>query len=525
MKKNVLLALLAGMMVQLTVSCKTRIPADLTKANLIPKPVTVTATGSSFELNESTVVYVQEGSEELKQIGQLLADEIKAITDLTLKVQTTAQAPKRNGLFLTITPENTQIGTEGYDLMVTEDVVTLKANQSAGVFRGLQTIKQVLTFTNGADPKQQPVWLMATGNIVDYPEYAYRGAMLDVARHFFEVKDVKRLIDLLADYKINILHLHLSDDQGWRIEIKSWPKLTAIGGSTEVGGGEGGFYTQEQYKEIVQYAKERYITIIPEIDMPGHTNAALASYPELNCNNKAPKLYTGMKVGFSSLCTSKEITYKFVDDVIGEVAALTDGPYIHIGGDESHATKEKDYIKFMNRVQDIVKAHGKTMIGWDEVAHADIKPEAIIQYWAKSKNALLGVEKGAKVIMSPSKQAYLDMQYDSTTHLGLHWAGYVELDQAYNWDPANLVEGINKENVLGVESPLWSETVTNMDEIEYMVFPRIIGHAEIGWTAVENRSWEDYKVRLAKHGKRLKELGVNYYASPLIPWENEDATK
>jgi hexosaminidase len=346
--------------------------------------------------------------------------------------------------------------------------------------------------------------------------------MLDVARHFFGVDDVKNFIDQLAYYKMNVLHLHLSDDQGWRIEIKSWPNLTAHGGKTEVGGGEGGFYTQEQYAEIVKYAQDRYITIIPEIDMPGHTNAALASYPELNCDGKATELYTGIKVGFSTLCTNKEITYTFIDDVIGELAALTPGPYIHIGGDESHATKIEDYIPFINRVQDMVIAHGKQVLGWDEIALATLKPNTIVQYWAKAENATKGVEQGAKVLMSPAKNAYLDMQYDSLSTYGLHWAAYIEVDKGYNWDPANLEPTIKKENIIGIEAPLWSETVSNRKEAEYLIFPRLPGYAEIGWTPKELRNWDEYKMRLANHGERMKAMNISFYPSKLVNWDAKD---
>jgi hexosaminidase len=360
---------------------------------------------------------------------------------------------------------------------------------------------------------------IATGTIRDFPEYAYRGAMLDVARHFFSVEDVKRFIDFLAAYKMNALHLGLSNDQGWRIEIKSWPKLAEIGGSTEVGGGEGGFYTQEQYSEIVKYAQERNITIIPEIDMPGHTNAALASYPELNCNGKATQLYTGIEVGFSTLCTNKEITYQFIDDVIRELAAITPGPYFHIGGDESHVTPMEDYIPFVNRVQEIVLKHGKKVIGWDEIANATPVEGSTIQFWDNIKNATMGMEKGAKVLISPASKAYLDMKYDSTTTLGLKWAGYIEVDHGYKWNPTELVPGLTKEKILGIEAALWTETITNIDELEYMVFPRLPGYAEIGWTAPAARNWDEYKLRLAQHGKRFEAMEIDFYRSLLVPWE------
>ena len=320
---------------------------------------------------------------------------------------------------------------------------------------------------------------------------------------------------------MNALHLHLSDDQGWRIEIKSWPNLAIHGGSTQVGGGKGGYYTQEQYSDIVKYAKKHYIIIVPEIDMPGHTNAALASYAELNCDDKARELYTGTKVGFSTLCTTKEITYKFIDDVFRELSALTPGPYIHIGGDESNSTKKEDYIPFVNRVQEIVAANGKQVIGWDDISIATIKPNSVAQHWSNVKNANAAAAQGAKIIMSPAKKAYLDMQYDKTTKLGLHWAAYIEVDSAYIWDPATRIPGIKKENILGVEGALWTETITNMDEIEYMVFPRLPGLAEVGWTATPSRNWNEYKLRLAKHGERFKAMEINYYQSKLVPWSKD----
>jgi len=254
--------------------------------------------------------------------------------------------------------DDKELGEEGYELNITEEMVELKANKPAGIFYGIQTIRQLLPARVESGNTEQGPWKLPTGTIRDYPVYGYRGAMLDVARHFFSVDEVKTYIDRLALYKMNVLHLHLSDDQGWRIEIKSWPKLTEFGGKTEVGGGIGGFYTQEEYKDIVKYAQDRFITIIPEIDMPGHTNAALASYPELNVPGKKAELYTGVEVGFSTLDTHKELTYKFVNDVFRELAAITPGPYIHIGGDESHSTPIEDYIPFVNRVQDIVISPG-----------------------------------------------------------------------------------------------------------------------------------------------------------------------
>lgn len=517
------------------VACEQHPPTDLTKENLIPKPVSVTKTAKVFELTEDTEIYVEGNTPELLFVGQYLADRLSPSTGFPFEVQTTTGEPRSGNIYFKLSADSL-LGDEGYDLEITTSGVVVSANRPAGLFWAVQTIRQLLPSGIEADSVQAGPWEIATGTIRDYPTYAFRGSMLDVARHFFSIADVKRYIDMIATYKMNVLHLSLSNDQGWRIEIKSWPNLTTYGGSTEVGGGPGGFYTQDEYKEIVGYAQQRFVTIIPEIDMPGHTNAALASYPELNCNGKSPALYTGTEVGFSSLCTTSEITYQFIDDVIRELAAITPGPYLHIGGDESHATKREHYIPFVARVRDIVKSHDKQVIGWEETAQIDMnekRPEesikgdmtprvdassAIAQYWTNATHALEAVANGSKLVMSPATRMYLDMQYDSTTKLGLHWAAYIEVDSSYSWNPSTLIKGISREDILGIEAPLWTETITNMDEIEYMIFPRIIGLAEIGWSPESGRGWDEYKVRLASHGPRLAAQHIDFYRSKQVPW-------
>ena len=503
---------------QPSITAKTH--SDLSKNDLIPKPVSLTATGGYFSLREGTAIYVKSQSKELKQIGEFLAGKLKIPTGFNFEVINSDKTPGAGNIFLSLRENNPdpKLGDEGYELVITKKLVSLTANTPTGLFRGIQSIRQLLPAKIEMAVKQAGPWQIATGKITDYPSYSYRGAMLDVSRHFFGVEDVEHLIDYLAYYKMNALHLHLSDDQGWRIEIKSWPELARHGGSTQVGGGKGGYFTQDQYSAIVQYAKERYITIVPEIDMPGHTNAALSSYAELNCSGKATELYTGIEVGFSTFCTNLDITYKFIDDVVGELAALTPGPYIHIGGDESHSTKREDYIPFINKVQDIVLAHGKKVLAWDDVAIANLKPNVVAQHWANVKNANMAVGQGAKILMSPAKKAYMDMQYDKSTKFGLHWAAYIEVDSAYLWDPSTLIPGINKDNVLGVEAALWTETITNMDEMEYMIFPRLPGYAEIGWTPSSQRNWNEYKVRLGKQGERFKAMGIDFYPSTRVPW-------
>jgi hexosaminidase len=521
-KKNQLsIALLTVISVAIIqVSCTSRSVSDINNASLIPKPVSVTSTGEYFVLKSNTDIYVQSGQEELMNIGNLLAEKLRNPTGFPLEVKSVTDIP-RKGIFLSLAGnEGADQAEESYELTISRKLISLKSAHPAGIFRGIQTLRQLFPAEIEMTDKQAGPWEIATGYIRDYPVYGYRGAMLDVSRHFFGVDDVKRFIDFLALYKMNKLHLHLSDDQGWRIEIKSWPNLAQHGGSTQVGGGEGGYYTQDQYSEIVRYAKDRYIDIVPEIDMPGHTNAALASYAELNCNDKATELYTGTNVGFSTLCTDKEITYKFIDDVIRELAAMTPGQYIHIGGDESHATKVEDYIPFINRVQEIVASHGKNVLGWDEIALSTLKPDAVAQFWANVKNAKLAVEQGAKILMSPAKKAYIDMKYNRETPLGLRWAGLIEVDTAYLWDPATYAAGIGRDNITGIEAPLWTETITKMDDIEFMTFPRLPGYAEIGWTPAEERKWDEYKLRLAKQGERFRALNINYYKSKVVPWDS-----
>jgi hexosaminidase len=353
--------------------------------------------------------------------------------------------------------------------------------------------------------------------IEDRPRFAWRGFMLDTARHFFPPADVRRLIALAARYKLNRFHLGLANDQGWRLEIRSWPRLAEIGGSTQVGGGPGGFYTQEEYAGLAAYAAERFVTLVPEIDAPGHTHAALASYPELNCSAIAPPLYTGIEVGFSSLCIHKELTYRFLADVLGELAALTPGPYLHIGGDEAHATPAEDYAYFIERIQDIVRSCGKQMAGWEEIARSRLLPGTLVQQW-KTADLQAALSQGARIIASPANRAYLDMKYCPESRLGLEWAGLVEVPDAYQWDPLSEYPTLAENDLAGVEGALWSETIACLEDAEYLAFPRLPGLAEIAWSPRGGRSWEEYRLRLAAHAPRLEALGIHYYPSPHVPW-------
>lgn len=527
MKSNLLKSLLIFATFVAILSCeaekKKRVlnlpKTDLAMENMIPMPMKVLATENGFALDEFTAIYTSENADGFPEVGKFLSKKIKAKTDLDIPVNV-EEVPGREGVIYINQSDSLELNApEAYQLCVTTDSVILNSNTAEGAFRGIQTLRQIIPETSIDTLATYKVWNIPTGKIIDNPVFEYRGSMLDVARHFFSVEDVKKYIDLLAYYKYNVLHLHLTDDQGWRIEIKSWPKLTEVGGSTEVGGEAGGFYTQEDYTEIVNYAADHHMIVVPEVDMPGHTNAASVSYPFLNGNGKKVALYEGTHVGFSTFDTRKDTVYAFIDDVVREISAITPGPYFHIGGDESHVTKSKDYIYFVEKVEKIVQKHGKRMIGWDEVATANLDSTSISQFWASKENADYAIAKNMKIIMSPAKKAYLDMEYDTLSKHGLHWAAYIPTDTAYIWTPEEY-EGIPIKNILGIEAPLWSETISNIDELEYLAFPRAIGYSELSWSIPENRDWENYKVRLANQAPFLDRMDVKYYPSPLIDWKN-----
>ena len=415
----------------------------------------------------------------------------------------------------------------GYTLVVTPAGIRIEADDAAGLFAGAQTLRQLLPPAAFATGPQLTPWLVGATHIVDYPRFAYRGAMLDVARHFFPVDAVKRYIDDIAILKLNYLHLHLTDDQGWRIAIDSWPKLTEVGAVTQVGGGGGGWYSKDEYREIVRYAASRFITIVPEIDMPGHTNAAIAAYPLLGDAPAMP--YEGIEVGFSSLAIRAESTYRFVDDVVREIAELTPGPYLHLGGDESLATTEDDFLAFIARATEIAARYGKTLIGWHEMGRSRDLPRGTVgQYWSfttaqegAAEHTVSFVEQGGQVIMSPADVAYLDIKYDQHSPLGLVWAnGPTPLPAASDWDPADIIPGIGDDQLLGVEAPVWTETIATIDDLEWMAFPRLAAIAEIAWSARELRQFAEFAPRLAQLGARWDAAGIRFCRAPEVDWLN-----
>lgn len=485
---------------------------------IIPAPRSVQLqAGTRFRIEpRTTVVIDSDAPAEVARLGTELTRLLGVSARADARRLREGETPPPGSVHLRLAP-NDRLGAEGYTLSVGAERVSLSAAEPAGLFYGMQTLRQLMPVAvehRGAIGRG--LWI-AGARVDDAPRYEWRGMMLDVSRHFLPIEDVKRFIDNIALYKMNRLHLHLSDDQGWRLEIKSWPNLARHGGSTQVGGGEGGYYTQEEFADLVRYATARYVTIVPEFDMPGHTNAALASYPELNCDDKARDLYTGTRVGFSALCVERDTVYRFVDDLVREVSALVPTPYFHIGGDEVERLTNEQYRMFVERVEEIVRRHGKRMVGWGEIAPAQLDPSTIVQHW-KNDQAQLHTARGGKVILSPSSRVYLDMKYDSSTVLGLKWAGIISVRHAYDWEPATFRPNIADASILGVEGPLWSETVVRRDEFEQLAFPRVLAVAELGWSPREAREWSDFRRRLGVHGERLTAIGVNFHRAADVEW-------
>jgi hexosaminidase len=484
---------------------------------IVPRPLAVQPGRGLFELRRSARIVLAGEDDGARRVAGLLAGGLRPATGFRLPVTIRGEAAKGD-IGLVLRPSDRALGDEGYRLTVDTGRVTLAARTPAGLARGIQTLRQVLPPALESATTRRGPWHLPVVTIHDRPRFAWRGMMLDVGRHFFGVAEVERLVDLLALYKLNRLHLHLTDDQGWRLAIRSRPRLTQVGSSTAVGGDPGGHFTQRDYRRIVAYAAARFVDVVPEIDMPGHVNAALSAYGELSCDGIPRAPYTGIDVGFSSLCIRKEETYAFVADVLGEVAALTPGPYLHVGGDEPLSTDPADYRFFVERVQRIVRSHGKRMLGWEEIARAPIRRTTLVQHWHDPELARAAVGRGAKLVLSPARKTYLDMKYTRASSLGLSWAGTTSVRSAYDWEPAALVEGVGERDIVGVEAPLWSETISTRAGLDHLAFPRLLGVAEIGWSPAEGRSWREYRHRLGAQGSRLDALGVAFHRAPEVPW-------
>ena len=519
------------------------------EAGIVPKPVKLEMGTGTFVLSPECKIFCQQGSPGAKAAGDYLADTWRKVTGFALPVQETSDS-KRGGVFLTTAGAEASLGKEGYRLEVTRQGVVIRAPQPAGLFYGVQTLRQLLpaeTFGTRKVSFEEPLAIPCV-RVEDYPRFDWRGMHLDVSRHFFDVPFIKRYLDQLALHKINVFHWHLTDDDGWRVEIKQYPKLTRVGAwrgpkealppSYESGNQRyGGFYTQDQIREVIQYAAARQIMIVPEVDVPAHCRAAIVAYPELLCAGDPYKFKSVQDVAGNVLCPSQELTYKFLEGVFGELAILFPGPYIHAGGDERPKgpweqcdrclKRMKDehladgrflQDRFLKRLQVFLKARGKTMVGWDELeVESVLDKDYVVMAWQSVEAGVAAAQKGYRVVMAPSPFDYFDMAYsEDPAEPGARWAGVISVQKAYSFDPKppGLAADVAKR-ILGVEGCLWAETLVTPDRPDYMAYPRVCALAEVAWTPQSERSWPDFWSRLwLRHLARLDAAGIAYRIPP-----------
>lgn len=524
---------------------------------IIPEPVSLMKKAGTFTLPENISIQASK-SDGLQQSIALLSERIEIATGKFVSSVSTANHPT---IKLIINQENdNQLGTEGYKLHVNPTQIVITANKPAGVFWGVQSLIQLFPVEiEGKELQEKVKWKLPCVDVIDYPKLGWRGLMFDVARHFFTKNEVKQFIDNMVRYKFNLLHFHLTDDEGWRIEIKGLPKLTEVGAWSVQKTGTfgdfipptaneprtyGGFYTQEDIKELVQYAQDRFVNIMPEIDVPGHSLAAIASYPELSCTPDAVnyRVRSGEKIMDwsrgapptalvdNTLCPANEKVYVFLDSVITQVAKLFPFEYIHMGGDEApHNFWEKnDQVKalmqreglktipqvqayFEKRVEQIVVSKGKKFMGWDEILEGGVSPTASVMSWRGIKYGIQASKDKHNVVMSPTDFAYLDyMQADQITEPKVYAS--LRLNKTYQFNP--IPAGADPKYIIGGQANLWTEQIFNFRQVQYMLWPRAFAISESVWSPIEKKNWSSFINRTEAHFKRLDLAEIKY--SPAI---------
>ena len=528
--------------------------------SIIPEPVSMVRNAGSFVLPENIVIKA-DNRPDLRTTTEFLTARLSVPTGLKVAVYPNAGTAT---IYLQLNKvPDTEIKKEGYKLRVTPESVVINANEPAGLFYGAQTFIQL--FPKEIESKQYVrgiKWEAPSVNILDYPRFGWRGLMFDVARHFFTKEEVKDFIDQMVRYKYNLLHLHLTDDEGWRIQIKSLPRLTEVGAwnvkkegyfgyfsppAPDEPRNYGGFYTQEDIKEIVRYAKDRHVDILPEIDVPGHSLAAIASYPELSCTPDAVnyRVRSGepimdwsrgappIALVDNALCPANEKVYEFVDKVVTEVAELFPFEYIHMGGDEAahNYWENNDQVKalmkreglktieevqgyFTKRVEGIVNSKGKKFIGWDEILEGGLTPNAAVMSWRGLEGGIKAAKMGHEVVMSPTTFAYIDyMQGDPAIEPKVY--ATLRLNKAYQFEP--LPEGVNPALIKGGQANLWTEQIYNMRHAQYMTWPRGWAIAESLWSPASKRNWTDFAGRVENHFGRYDVAEIKYAPSIYDP--------
>jgi len=517
---------------------------------IIPEPVSVITKDGQFALPKHILIQAGSTAEE-KLVSSFLHGKLATASGRQVTVRNSFSVPATIKLVLNAKPD-TSIGKEGYQLWAGKKGITIAANQANGLFYGVQTLIQLLPKEiEGKEAAPNVAWTVPFVTIKDYPRFGWRGLMLDVSRHFFTKDEVEQYIDQMARYKFNLLHMHLTDDEGWRIEIKSLPRLTTVGAWNVKKIGEfgrfsattpdeprtyGGFYTQNDIKELVQYAKDRFMDIMPEIDVPGHSLAAIVSYPELSCTPGADKyvVRSGERLQVdNTLNPSSEKTYAFLDKVMGEVAKLFPFPYMHLGGDECRkdywqksdsvtALMKRENLKtyeevqsyFEKRLEKIVESKGKKFMGWDEIIEGGLGPNAAVMSWRGIKGGITASKLGHEVVMSPTTFAYLDyMQSDRV--MEPHVYATLRLSTAYQFEP--VPDSAVAKLILGGQANLWTEQVFNFRQVEYMTWPRGMAISESVWSPKEKKNWNNFYPKVEKQFARLDEAEIKYAPSMYDP--------
>jgi hexosaminidase len=516
--------------------------ADALAQNIVPQPVKMTAGAGRFLITQRTVVSTDAAS---AAIGHQLARYLEPAIGARLRVQSTGAAPARS---ISLRRDRTlaRLGEEGYVLEVRPTRVIARAHGAAGLFYAVQTIRQLLPadiFREALVDRRE--WPIPAVSIEDHPRFAWRGGHLDVARHFMPKEFVKKYIDLLALHKMNVFHWHLTEDQGWRLEIKQYPRLTEIGawrketlvgrpgrGSEQTFDGKrhGGFYTQEDAKEIVGYAKARHISVVPEIEMPGHAVAAISAYPELGVTGEPMEVAKTWGI-FSDILNADPSTVEFMQNVLTEVMAIFPGRYIHIGGDEADKAKWKASEKIQARIRELgvndehelqswfirqmdafLVSHKRRLVGWDEILEGGLADNAVVMSWRGTKGGIAAARAGHDVIMAPTSHTYMDYyQSKEQANEPLAIGGFLPLETVYGFEPVPAeLEPQFAKHVLGAQGQLWTEYMPNPKQVEYMAFPRMSALAEVVWTPKERKDYAGFLQRLAPHLDRLRALDVNY---------------
>ena len=518
---------------------------------IIPLPEKVEFMEGAFTFSENLVILISEEDALLREQALYLKDWLLGTAGLDIPVQVKGQnASDRRAIILDYRLNRRELGKEGYLLNVHENAIELKANTCQGIFYAIQTLRQLLPFEFNAHTGTQKSWPIPALSIEDKPRFAWRGMMLDVSRHFFSTDFVKAFIDYLALYKLNTFHWHLCDDQGWRIAIKKYPQLTEVGAwrvdredrhwndRPEQQPGEeatyGGFYTQEEIREIVAYARRRHITIVPEIEMPGHTRAALAAYPQYSCSGGPFTVLPGGYWPITDIyCAGKDSTFLFLQDILNEVMDLFPGDYIHIGGDEAEKTNWKQCALcqariqqegladehelqsyFIKRMEAFIHENGRKLIGWDEILEGGLAPRATVMSWRGFEGGISAARSGHDVVMSPTSHVYFDYYQGLPDDEPLAIGGYLPLSKVYAFEPVpDSLTADEARHVLGGQANLWTEYITNPEHAQYMIFPRLAALAEVLWTRHDLRDWNDFARRIEREMQRYDQLGINYARS------------